>query len=278
MDMSIVIRCDDDERVFQCVDSVGEDVEIVVSTSGGPEFLERLSSAGITYCQTPRGNLSIVSNLGFARTRHDRVLITDSDTTFGKGCVREMYHALDAHKVARSRIVFRRSGAQPFSGIIAEARDYVNSLPLIYTPGIAVRKDILPDIGGFLFNEPVPYAVDADLNYRIKRAKLAVGYPRKAVLYHDAESLWHDARAAHRIGRGCMISAISLSAHCRSDGKRPRDIARELKGVKPSQLKNVLSTKGPSVFCYQIFWDSLFYAGMTREYLKATFFGGTGVE
>lgn len=267
MDMSIVIRCWDDDRVFRCVESVDEDVEVIVSTSSNPEFEEKLAAGGLTYCLAPRGNLSGVSNIGFASTKHDKVLITDSDTVFECGCIRRMHDALDEYGVVRAKLKFRHDAGVPFSRVVAEARDFVNSMPLVYTPGIAVRKDILPEIGGFLFNDPVPFAVDADLNYRIRSARIPVQYLDDAVIYHDPEGPKHDARAAFRIGRGCMISAVHLSNHSRFGHRRPWVIARELKGVKPQHLRTMLRTKGVSTLSYQLLWDLLFYSGMIRESL-----------
>ena len=68
---------------------------------------------------------------------------------------------LETSKVARARIRFEVTGAGLGSRVAAEARDYVNSLPVVFTPGIAVRRDLVSDVGGILFNDPVPYAVDA---------------------------------------------------------------------------------------------------------------------
>jgi len=274
MDMSIVIRCWDDERVFKCVDSIDEDVEVIVSTSENPKFQGKLAARGINYCLVPRGNLSIVSNVGFAATKYNKVLITDSDTTFEKGCIRKMHDALDEHRVVRAKLRFKHRADMPFSRIVAEARDFVNSLPVVYTPGIAVRKDILPDIGGFLFNDPVPFAVDADLNYRIRKARISVRYLDDAVIYHDAESLRHDINAAFRIGRGCMVSAVHLSGHDGSGGQRPRIIARELKGVKPQHFREILHKRGLPILSYQLLWDLLFYGGMIHQSFISRLPGG----
>jgi GT2 family glycosyltransferase len=267
MDLSIVIRCGDDERVFDCIRSIDEDVEIMVSTSENPEFQSKLEARGIHYCLSPRGNLSKVSNIGFNHVKHERVIITDSDTIFEKGAIKEMYLALDEYDVVRAKLRFLADEKKHFSKIVAEARDYVNSLPLVFTPGIGIKKGIIKRIGGFLFNDPVPFAVDADLDYRIKQAKIPVKYLSNAVVYHDAESIRHDMKAAYRIGVGCMTSAIYLSRQIHNNQKHPRKIVSELKGVKTRHLRDVIRKKGAGVFAYQIFWDFLFHFGKNRRWM-----------
>lgn len=274
MDMSVVIRCGDDERVFRCVDSIDEDVEVIVSTSPNPGFQKKLAARGIDFRLAPRGNLSIVSNVGFEAASYDRVLITDSDTAFEKGCIRRMHDALEKHRVVRAKLEFKHDKSVPFSRVVAEARDFVNSLPLVYTPGIAVRKDILPDIGGFLFNDPVPFAVDADLDYRIKRARIFVGFLDDAIIYHDAENLMHDLRAAYRIGGGCTASAVHLSGSDNLGGQRAPVKAVDLKGVRFWHFKEIFHTRGISVLSYQLLWDLLFYGGLMRQSLVCRLPGG----
>lgn len=266
LDMTIVIRCGDDERVFRCIESIDERVEVIVSTSENPELQEKLEERGVEYCLTPRSNLSMTSNIGFERATNEKVLITDSDTWFEGGCIRRIYDALKEFKVARARLVFKHSPNVPFSRLVSEARDFVNSLPVVYTPGIGVRADLIPDIGGFLFNDPVPYAVDADLNYRVQKACVPVKFIEDAIIYHDVVDVWHDLKAATRIGRGCIVSGQWMSNHGIS-GDSVLSTARELKGVKPGHLIDVARSKGISVFVYQLLWDMHFHAGKSFQWL-----------
>src|SRR5271157_3975101 len=140
MDLTVVIRCGDDYRVFNCIDSIDEDVEIIVSTSENAALEAALSNKGIKYCLSPRKNLSLTSNVGFVNATYDKVFITDSDTLFEPGCLRKIFDALDTFKVARAKIRFPIDPLVPWSRVVAEARDFVNSLPLVYTPGVGVRR------------------------------------------------------------------------------------------------------------------------------------------
>ncbi|MCQ1537139.1 hypothetical protein FTO70_15945 [Methanosarcina sp. KYL-1] len=263
MGISIVIRCKDDERVFRCIDSIDEKAEIIVVLNHNPDLQKRLEQKGIICCISPPSNLSIVSNIGFFASTTGKVIITDSDTVFLTGCINKINKALDNHKVARARLTFDVNNELPFSKVVAEARDYVNSLPLVYTPGIGVRKDLVRDIGNFLFNENVPFAVDADLDYRIKKAGIDVLFLQDALIQHSAEGIKHDIKAALRIGSGCRVSAETLSRIF--NGSNPDMIGKHLKGVKFSHFPDLIRKKGIVVFLYQIIWDIHFYIGYNSQ-------------
>lgn len=263
----MVIRCNDDSRVFDCIRSIDEDVDIVIALSSDSELRLKLAKKEIRFCETPRGNLSLVSNMGIACAKFEKVILTDSDTIFEPGCIRELFKCLDEQPVVKVHITFQYYKKRITSQTVAAARDYVNSLPLIYTPGIGIRKDIINKIGGFLFNWPVKFAVDADLDYRIKKAKLPVKFIRNVGIQHSPETLTHDLKAAYRIGEGCATSYLSLKTYENYKSIRWND----LKGVKLNKLPNVLASKGLVVAIYQILWDSLYWLGYINEYVKSKF-------
>ena len=258
MNITIVIRCCHDFKVFDCIKSVDEDVEIIVSMCQNQQIQEKLEEKGIRYCISPKGNLSITSNNGFKLATFEKVIITDSDTQFAPNCIKKIYNALDDFKIVKAKIIFKSNPESRFSDIIAEARDYVNSLPVIYTPGIGVRKEIITYIDGFLFNEKVPFAVDADLTYRVKKAKIPAKCIHSANIIHKPEKLLHDLRAAFRIGGGCMSSALTLSTIYNTKIGR---IFYSLKGVKPNLYFDLIRKKGMKIFIFQLIWDAFFYLG-----------------
>jgi hypothetical protein len=255
---SVVIRCNNDERVFRCISSIDADVEIVVVMNKNHEMQQRLEMLGVVCCISPPGNLSLVSNLGFDIATSDKVIITDSDTTFGKNCIREMIRGLDSYDVVRAPLRFEKS-SDLLSREIAEARDYVNSLPVVYTPGIGVTKRLPRLIRGFLFDNAIPFAVDANLSYRINKEGVPALFLRDVWIVHSAEDVHHDLHAARRIGAGNKKSVENLYALYPTETKR--NIKKMLKGVKLRQYPDVFQKKGVRVFAYQILWDLNYYVG-----------------
>ena len=265
MEVSVVIRCSDDPRVFDCIRSIDEGADIVVALSSEKALRQKLDEKGIRYCITPRGNLSLVSNMGIALAKYEKVILTDSDTTFEPGCIREMCNSLDEVPVAKVQINFLYDAKHPTSQTVAFARDYVNSLPLVYTPGIGLRKNITDKIGGFIFNPLVKFAVDADLDYRLKNAEIPVKFIRHVGIRHSPETLSHDLKAAYRIGEGCATSYFSLSSY-----KKYANIKwNDLKGVKMKKLPEIAVKKGLIVAIYQTLWDSLYWLGYLNKYVKS---------
>jgi hypothetical protein len=258
LDISVVIRCSDDNHIFKCIKSIDSQVEIIVSLTENKKIQKKLEDMGIKYCITPKGNLSITSNAGFNVTSFNKVIITDSDTIFGKKCVEKMFNALNDFKCARVNLKTLWNSSLRFSNIVAKGISYVFSLPLAFTPGLAVRKDILTEIGGFLFNEPVPFAVDADLNHRIKKAKIPIKFLKDAYLYHLPCSLKHSLKAAFRIGKGVRISVEHLNLLLKES---KRYLMKSLKAVKPNAIFDILFRKGLKLFLYQLFWDLFYYIG-----------------
>ena len=262
---SVVIRCNSDERVFHCISSIDADVEIIVVLNENLELQQRLEKMGIICCASPPGNLSVVSNIGFDAATTDKVIITDSDTVFSKKCVREMMRGLDTFDVVRTPLRFQKS-TEFLSREIAEARDYVNSLPVVYTPGIGVSKHLPDLIKGFLFDDDVPFAVDANLSFRIRKEGIPVLFLRDVWIDHASENLYHDLQAARRIGSGCQKSTEHLQVLYPHETKW--HIGKSLKGVKIEQYPSLIRQKGIRVFLYQILWDLNFYSGFFLHTIK----------
>jgi len=255
---SVVIRCNNDERVFNCISSIDEDIEIIVVLNENPDLKQRLERQGVICRISPPGNLSIVSNIGFEAATTDKVIITDSDTIFSKYCIKEMIVGLDTYDIVRSPLRFQK-GPAFLSREIAEARDYVNALPAVYTPGIGVIKRLPPLVKGFLFDNDIPFAVDANLNFRIQKEALPVLYLQDVWIEHLAEDVHHDLHAARRIGAGCRESRENL--HVLYPQITKREIGKSLKGLKLADYPDLLKKKGVRVLMYQILWDLWYYAG-----------------
>ncbi|MBD3216051.1 MAG: hypothetical protein GF311_25790 [Candidatus Lokiarchaeota archaeon] len=263
--ISIVIRCSDDFRVFDCINSIDEDVEVIISLTKNNRIQERLEKSKIKYYIAPKGNLSIISNLGVRISNYDKVIITDSDTIFETGCILEFFHALNKFDIVRASLIFRKDQRNVFSKIIAKAREYVYEKNLAFTPGLGINKSIIENISGFLFNSPVPWAVDADLNFRIKREGIPIKILKYAHIHHVPIKLKHDLKAAFRIGMGVCVSVKELSK-LYPDSK---NIKRNLKAVKKNEYYYVFKRKSLMVLFYQIIWDIFFQIGfLVQKYLN----------
>jgi SAM-dependent methyltransferase len=259
LDISIVIKCKDDFRVFDCIKSIDEEVDVVVSLMPNKTIQRKLEALGVRYVTSPPGNLAITSNRGIDSAKHEKVIIMDSDTTFASGCIRELYKALDLYNVARPKIVYQRDRKVFLSGIIGRCRAFVNEYPLTYTPGLGINKTIKDRIGGRIFDEDIPWAEDDDLYQRISEASIPVAYVDHAEVYHTPISLKHDLRAAYRIGGGVRLSVE------KNNRDAPEYITnwlnRFLKGEQLREFWEMFKVKGGTVAIYNILWAISYYLG-----------------
>ena len=88
---------------------------------------------------SPPGNLSVVSNVGIDAARHDLVFLTDSDTLLCSGCLEAVHSGLQRAPFVNARIEFAHDGTRA-SRLVSEARDFVNSKDLAFTPGLGLDR------------------------------------------------------------------------------------------------------------------------------------------
>ena len=114
-------------------------------------------------------------------------------------------------------------------------------------------------IGGFLFNEAVPWAEDAELNCRIQKAGISLAFVKDAFVYHAPTSVFHDLRAAFRIGMGKRVSVERA-------GRFPDEdilfvFKKLLTGDSIRNLLTITAYKGAIVGSYSILWNLFYHAG-----------------
>lgn len=205
LDLAIVIPCADDLRLAQCLDSIDEDVEVIVALNGATDAVRQLViERHIRYCELPSRNLGAACDMGVRATGAPCVLLMNSDCTFARGTIRRLAEALDHAMVARGRVVFEVR--DPVSRIIAAARDYAHTRPdKAYQPALAFRKEIVGLIG-YYFDLDIHWTEDADFSRRVKAAAIPITFLPDAVVYHPPISLREDLRSAMRYGMGRRVA------------------------------------------------------------------------
>ena len=117
-------------------------------------------------------------------------------------------------------------------------------------------------MGGYFFDEEVPFAVDANLDYRIRRNGVPVVHDSGARIVHGIETVEHDMVAARRIGAGVRAGARSLARMYPDTSERR--IGHDLKAVHTGDYPDILRTKAMGVLLYQMRWDLNFHIGRCR--------------
>jgi len=206
LETSIVIALKDDERIFRCIESVDEDVEIVLSLNGTPDGLrKRLEQAPgrIVITSIPEtGNLGGAYNAGIEAASGRYILLMDSDCVFDPGVIRRMAYRAAVYPVVKGQVVY---GVAPglVSALIARIRefdegDYISALspPLIYDRTIARY------IGGYQFEPLIHWCEDREFDFRLQLADIPVLYDGQSTIHHDAQKGFQDFRSYWRYGVG----------------------------------------------------------------------------
>src|SRR5436305_14593145 len=106
-DLSIVIPCRDDVRIKQCLESIDEDVEIVISLNGSSMEVDRIvSDFAATHKRTVivrsiAPNLAAAMQLGSLAATGDVILYMDSDCRFFPGTIRQFKIAAKTQEVVK---------------------------------------------------------------------------------------------------------------------------------------------------------------------------------
>ena len=112
-----------------------------------------------------------------------------------------------------------------------------------------------------MFDDGVPFAVDANLDFRLKHNGIPVSYGSDAAISHSVESVRHDMVAARRIGAGVQKGAESLKTMY---PEVPfKEIRRSLKAVHWRDYPDIIARHGLGTAIYQVRWDLNFYIGRT---------------
>lgn len=245
--LSIIIPCADDVRIKNCIDSIDEDVEIIVVLNGPTiEVTKILEGYNVRKIEIKERNLSKSLNMGIEESTNQHVILIDSDCRFEKGAIRALFKNMMDNFIVKGKIVFLNNDF--FSRVIAGVREYsYYNPPKPYNPFLGIRKDVKNLIGGYYFDETIHWTEDADLNTRLKKAKIKVAYVFSARAFHAPVTLRQDLRSAFRYGIG----------------KRIRVEKRKSIGAGTHFLKvfDVTLKKGVGAGLYYLIWNCSYFFG-----------------
>jgi len=259
LDLSIIVKCGADPRVFDCIASIDAEAEIIVSTTPCPAIEQRLAEMGIACCIAPPGNIGLTCNLGIALSSHSKLIIMDSDSTFAPGAIQQLCGALDHSLVAKSQIVYQADKNVRGSQMVAKSRDYINRLGTrAFAPGLGLRRELETRIG-YLFHNGVRWAEDAELDYRLQCHHVRILYVPEAVVYHSPLHILHDLRAAFRLGYGKRLGVEQAGRTAEENVLGY--LARLLRGEQIRFLIDVAKARGIVASAYMFLWSFVYYSG-----------------
>ncbi|MFT4311861.1 MAG: glycosyltransferase family 2 protein [Candidatus Woesearchaeota archaeon] len=271
MKLSIIIRVKDDLRVARCLDSIDEDVEVVVVlNTPSKEVIELLKKYNVVTTKINNNNLAKAHNRGIEVSKYEFVLLMDSDCVFKKGTINKLYQGLKSADLSKGRVLFNHSSF--ISKTIALSREYhVTDIENAYSPPLAFKKGIDKYIGKYYFDEDIFWTEDHEFDQRVKKAKLKINYNKKAIIYHDELSITSDLRSAHNYGSGYFegIKKGAIKGCFLYGGNKKILLAVGLDFIRllclPFFFLSVLIKKNIFVASYMIIWMVVFNLGYYRQ-------------
>lgn len=259
MNISVIIPCAYDTRLTKCLETIDEDVEVVIALNGAtPKVRQIALGSGAKICEIAERNIAKAVNRGIEISDSSNILLMNSDCIFAPGAINMFFEGLQGFKVAKGLIAFESKGF--LSRILARGREYMNADGAkAYQPGLAFRKDIINDIG-YYFDEDVHWAEDADFNRRIMLAGLSICYLSKAVLYHSPITVWTDLRSSFRYGIGRRIAEEKKLVGTSPPFKLSFGLIR-------TRFLHARTKKGTWVAAYMIVWLLAFSTGYLFQIL-----------
>ena len=252
--LSIVIPCADDARIGSCLDSIDENVEIVVVLNGSSSEVRKIvNNYKVKRVNIRERNLAKALNIGIEKSIHKKVLLIDSDCKFEKGAIRKLYAGLQNRYIAKGMIVYECDDF--ISRVIAKVRDYTNyDTPKPYNPFLGIKKSIKKYIGNYYFDSDIHWTEDADLNSRLTKADIKVNYVFSAKAFHPPLSLKQDLRSAFRYGIGKRI---------RVEKRKSQSV-----GIHFSKVFAVAFKKGYWAGVYYFVWNCFYLIGYVYQFIN----------
>lgn len=202
-ELTIVIPVKDDERIFECLESIDDNraQPLVVFNGSSAGFKQRVKKLGINCLCLETANPSKACEYGVQMANTAAVLLMDSDCTFIQGSLCAIIQNLKDAPLVTSEVSF--DAARRFHNVVSRSRAlHVNSKAHINKVPLAVKKTILPLIGGYLFDPRLGWTEDIDLTFRLRKVHIPIVRMRAATVRHPAISPFQDLQSMFNYGMG----------------------------------------------------------------------------
>jgi hypothetical protein len=262
-ELTVVVPAKNDPKLQQCLDSVDEDVEIVVALNGATdevrEIVARHPRKPVT-AEIPEANLGAAYEAGVAAATGRYLFFMDSDCVFLPGTLRRMAADARAHALVKGQCRFTAASTR-LSRIIQRARqfqtsDFVNA----YSPPLLYDRTIVDDMGGYHYSPLIHWQEDREFDFRAQLAGHVVHHCPEGIIEHAAQDGISDLRSGFRYGIGETIGReLGLFVTPSLSWSALDDLGSVL---------DCLRRKGPAPAAYRALWLACYRAGSAWQLLR----------
>lgn len=267
MKLTLAIKCHHDRRVFACLSSVDEEVEILVLLAAGDPLIDELSATGVHCVVAPDNDIGMRCNAAVQAATYESIFLLDSDCLLKPGTLRKVGEALVDSKVVRARLSFLHDGTF-WSRAIGAWREHENNAPPVpaFMPGLGIQRSLIELLGTPLFQTGILFSVDDEFDSRLKRAGVPVTYLPNAEVVHDAITIRHFIKAGLRTGAGTARQVrIGLRPHYESLRAM---LAKAVRLRWLTSVIRIIHVAGPGAAAAYSLWSLAYLAGYHAERVK----------
>jgi glycosyltransferase involved in cell wall biosynthesis len=262
--VSIVIPLKDDPLIFHCLNSVDEDVEVVVVLNGSTEVFAHAvagySRYPIQVVSLPEPGIGAAYNAGVGKAGGEFILLMDSDCVFQPGAIRALAEGIRDGNFARGRVQF--SSHSRSTRMTARTREFTEDAlrtrrPNAYSPPLLYRKSVAAQLGGYHFDARLAWREDRDFELRRRAAGLAVTFVAAGVVVHKPLSIRDDLASVRNYGAG-QYRGETLGVLPATSGRH------ETAKVLQAMARIAVNTRDPLLAAYPIIRRIAFGQGYRR--------------
>lgn len=170
---SIIIRCSDDFRVFALLGQIDPSIyQIIVSITPNTSIETQLKSMALKYIISAKGNTAVTTNRALPLVECDYVLLLDSDCLLYPETLNRYHELIQgvSPDFIKPNIDFEAKGISSYLTKLQRTFQY-KAFDFLYEPCLLVNlKNVLPNVGGYLFSDFALFTPDGELDFRVKKS------------------------------------------------------------------------------------------------------------
>jgi hypothetical protein len=218
LQITAVIRCSDDIRIFDTIQSLESSkcriVAGIVSDSRA-SIKQFLNERSIPFVVTPKGNPAQTTIMALNLVETDYVFLIDSDCILLNRAIDRLNNLIitEPWDIIRPNIIFEGNS---FSGWLTSIQRFhqYSFAGYVYEPGLLINtKRVKSALGGYIFTKDAPFTPDGELDYRIRtiRHNLKITTDMEKTILHRELDYFINIYSHFRYGMSDANASIKLN-------------------------------------------------------------------
>lgn len=244
-DVSIVIPVKSDCLLDCALDSIKDEVEVIVSLNFPSEevrmicekWRQRNCIFELKVIETQEIGMPVALNNGVEKAKFSKVIVLDSDCVLESDAIKYYQEHLEIYDFVRGTTKVKEINKfwyQQTKMGVESVNVTMKASPKLYGPSIAFRKEKFLELGGY--DKDILYGCDHKFSDKVIENNYTIVFCEKAIVWHTPISFSTDRRSHIGYGKGNRVSDKKALSH---DG-----LKFILSKIYPSTIYNKFINRG----------------------------------